>query len=110
MKPQPHPDGAPERADATPEAKAKTPKGPPLVGLDSAIFKEVQVDLKVRLGLVRLSVEELLALKSGSVLTLDSKLSDPVELRLNDSVVAMGEIVAVGGQFGVRITDVAKTS
>jgi flagellar motor switch protein FliN/FliY len=83
------------------------PKGAPLVALDAAIFKDVNVALKVRLGEFTITIEDLLALKAGSVVTLDAKLNDLVELRLNDSVVARGEIVAVGDNFGVRIVDVA---
>lgn len=81
-----------------------------LTGLDSAILKEVQVDLKARLGQASLSVEDLLALKPGSVVKLESKLNDLVELRLNSTAVAFGEIVAVGEHFGVRIVSVAKTA
>lgn len=82
-------------------------EGAPLVSLDAAIFKDVKVDLKVMLGEVQLSVEDLLALKSGSVLTLDRLMSEPVELFLNDSLVARGEIVAVDDNFGVRLVEVA---
>lgn len=80
---------------------------PSLVTLDSALFKEVQVDLKAKLGRATLSVEELLALKAGSIVRLDAKMSDLIELRLNDTVVACGEIVAVGDHFAVRIVEVA---
>jgi flagellar motor switch protein FliN/FliY len=83
--------------------------GPSLVSLDAAIFKDVQVELRARLGLATLSVDALLALKSGSVVQLDTKLNDLVELRLNDSIVALGEIVAVGDHFGLRIVNVAQS-
>ena len=102
-------ESTPDQPDAL-DGKAETPvdlKGPPLVSLDSAIFKDVNVDLKARLGEVTLTVEDLLQLRAGSVVTLAAKLNDLVELRLNDSVVARGEIVAVGDHFGVRIVDVA---
>ncbi len=81
--------------------------GAPLVTLDSAVFKHVQVALHVRLGAVVLTIEDLLALKSGGVLTLESRINDLVELCLDDQVVARGEIVAVGDRFGVRIAEIA---
>ncbi|HEY9218636.1 MAG TPA: flagellar motor switch protein FliN [Phenylobacterium sp.] len=81
--------------------------GAGLVPLDSAIFKDVRVELKVKLGNVSLTVEELLELKSGSVVTLDRLLSEPVELYLNDALVARGEIVAVDDNFGVRLVEVS---
>lgn len=94
---------------ATPlEAAANAPSGPPLVSLDSPIFKEVSVELSAKLGQVSLPVAELLGLRSGSVVRLGAKLNDFVELRLGQSVVARGEIVAVGEHFGVRIVDVAQ--
>jgi flagellar motor switch protein FliN/FliY len=102
------PDESETRAGNAPAAAS--PQGPPLVPLDAAIFKDVRVQLRARLGEATLTVEDLLALKAGSVVTLDSPLNAPVELRLNASVVARGEIVAVGEHFGLRIVDVAKTS
>lgn len=84
--------------------------GAPLLSLDSAIFKNVRVALEAQLGETSLSVEELLALKAGSVVTLDLKLDALVELTLNNSVVARGEIVAVGDNFGIRIVEIAQIS
>ena len=86
------------------------PAGAPLVDLDSAIFKDVSVTLQAKLGEVSLTVAELLALRTGEVLKLDLELDSPIELRLNQSTVALGEIVAVDDHFGVRITAIsAKT-
>lgn len=87
-----------------------TESGVPLVSLQSAIFRDVSVELSAKLGSVKLTVADLLALKSGSVLGLEAKLSDPVELSLNGSVVARGEIVAVDDRFGVRILEIGPVS
>jgi flagellar motor switch protein FliN/FliY len=84
--------------------------GQQLLSIDSAIFRDVRVVLRARLGEATLSVEELLALKAGSVVTLETALNEPIELRLNDALVARGEIVAVGDSFGVRIVEVAQIS
>ena len=81
-----------------------------LTGLDSAIFKDVQVDLEVKLGQVTLSIATLMGLRPGEVLELDARLNDLVELRLNQSIVARGEIVAVDDRFGVRIVEIAKAT
>jgi flagellar motor switch protein FliN len=80
----------------------------PLVGLDSLVMRNVQVALRAKLGDVEMTVEELLALKAGAVLKLDRALGEPVELYLNDALVARGEIVAVDDNFGIRLTEVAK--
>lgn len=76
--------------------------------MDSAIFAAVRVKLEARLGEASLTVEEMLALKEGSVLKLESRLNDTVDLYLDEQLVARGEIVAVDERFGVRITDLAK--
>lgn len=91
------------------EAVRETPKGPPVVSLDSVIFKDVRVPLEATLGQTTMTVEDLLALKAGSVVKLELKMNDLVELRLNQSVVARGEIVAVDDHFGIRIVEVGKT-
>jgi flagellar motor switch protein FliN len=85
-------------------------KGRPLLFIDSTIFKDVRVALQAKLGQATLTVADLLALRSGSILKLDAKISELVELRLNDSIVARGEIVAVDDNFGVRIVEVAEIS
>ncbi|HEX8527291.1 FliM/FliN family flagellar motor switch protein [Allosphingosinicella sp.] len=78
----------------------------PLIPPDSPVLKEVKVSLLAKLGEARMSIEELLALREGSVLALGSSLNGLVDLCLNDTVVARGEIVAVGDSFGVRIVEV----
>lgn len=103
----PHPKEAPgsrtkgEAASVRREARV-------VISPESPIFKDVRVTLDAALGRAELSVHDLLALKSGSVVRLDAQLNDLVELRLNDSLVARGEIVAVDSQFGVRIVEIAQ--
>lgn len=85
-------------------------EGRPIISADSPIFKDVHVVLNAALGKAELSVQEVLALKSGSVVRLDMKLNDLVELWLNEALVARGEIVAVDGSFAVRIVEIAQLS
>lgn len=112
MKPrnqtQPDLDGALDALESP--VKLPTPKGPPLHSLDSAIFKDVKAPIEATLGQATLTVEDLLALKSGSIVKLDLKVTDLVELRLNQTVVALGEIVAVDDNFAIRIVEVGKAS
>jgi len=82
-------------------------QGAPLLTLESPAVQEVTVELVARLGSVHMSIAELLALKRGAVVTLDQQINAPVDLLLNQSIVARGTIVAVGDRFGVRIDDVA---
>ena len=71
------------------------------------IVKDVGVDLEVRLGSVSLTMEELLSLKSNSLLKLDEKPDEFVEIMLNNKVVARGNLVIVDDQLGVEITGMA---
>ncbi|HWE45804.1 MAG TPA: FliM/FliN family flagellar motor switch protein [Caulobacteraceae bacterium] len=74
----------------------------------SPILKDVRVELDAKLGLASLSVQELLALNVGTVVKLDARLNDLVELRLNNSAVARGEIVAIDDNFGIRIVEIGE--
>ena len=95
---------------ARPDAASGRSAGRSVISVDSPILKDVHVVLNAALGRTELSVQELLALKSGSVVKLDVKLNDLVELWLNESLIARGEIVAVEGSFAVRIVDIAQLS
>lgn len=64
------------------------------------------VALTVSVGAVRITIEQLLALQQDSILTLESKIDDPVEILIGDRVVARGELVESGEVdcgIGVRI-------
>jgi len=88
-----------ERPDA--RADARTPT------INGEVLRGVRVALEARLGNAPMTVEEMMGLKQGSVITLESALGDYVELFLNGTLVARGEIVAVGDKFGVRIAEIA---
>jgi flagellar motor switch protein FliN/FliY len=96
--------------DVTKTATEEKPARKQGAALETTILNTVRVTLDARLGTSELSVEELLALGKGSVLNLDSRLNEPIELRLNETVVARGEIVAVDDNFAIRIVEVAEGS
>lgn len=82
-------------------------EGAPLLPSDSALLKDLNVTLQARLGEAVMAVAELIALRTGAVLDLDTRLNEPVELYLNDALIGRGEIVAVDDRFGVRIVEIA---
>jgi flagellar motor switch protein FliN/FliY len=94
-----------ERGDRPEDAAGEA--GEPLLSPDSSLFRDVLVTLQARLGTVSMPLADLLALRAGEVLTLDRQMNEPVELFLNDRLVARGEIVSVGDSFAVRIVEVA---
>lgn len=73
---------------------------------DLSVIGQVQVKLEAVIGHCQLPVARLLSLSAGDVLNLSAGLDDPITLRLNEQTIARGELVAVGDQFGVRITEV----
>ncbi len=74
-------------------------------------FREVPIEVTVTVGRARPSVGDLLGLRPDAVLTLDRRISDPVELYVGDRLIARGELEEIGGegsgQLGVRLTEVA---
>lgn len=67
---------------------------------------DVPLKVSVELGRTKLLVNDLLQLGQGSVIELDKMAGEPMEIYVNDKLVAMGEVVVVNEKFGVRLTDV----
>ncbi len=74
------------------------------IGLDNLMTVPVQVTVQV--GCTRLSLSELVAMRPGSLITLDREAHDPADILVNGKVVARGEVVTIGEKYGVRITQV----
>ncbi len=84
--------------------------GPTLLGGNLSLLDGVQVSLQVMVGEAHTTVGELMSLQQSSLLKLDRKADYPVDVMLNGSVVARGQLVAVDDHFGVRITEVAQAA
>ncbi len=69
---------------------------------------DVPVQVAVEVGRVRLKLSDLIRRGPGSVLELDREAHEPADILVNGKVVARGEIVTVGENYGVRITAVLK--
>jgi len=65
----------------------------------------VSLTVTAELGTCKMLVEDILKLGTGSVVELDRLAGGPVDLLVNDRLVARGEVVAVDDNFGVRITE-----
>ncbi|MBI1354522.1 MAG: flagellar motor switch protein FliN [Acidobacteria bacterium] len=76
-------------------------------GSSLQLLKDLELDLAVSFGHTTMSLEDTLKLSSGSIVELNRAISDPVELLVNNSVIARGEVVVVDGNYGVRITEIA---
>jgi flagellar motor switch protein FliN/FliY len=69
------------------------------------MLMHVQVPVSVSFGATQIRMKDLLNLSAGSVVELDQALHDNVEVRVNDRVIARGEVVAVDGHYGVRVLE-----
>jgi flagellar motor switch protein FliN/FliY len=70
------------------------------------LLLDVPLDVSVELGRTRMSIQELLGLSPGSVIELDKIAGEPLDIVVNDRLIARGEAVVVNDKFGIRITDI----
>jgi flagellar motor switch protein FliN len=68
---------------------------------------DVELDATLQFGSREMSLREVLELGPGDVIELDRHVTDPVDLVVGDRIVARGEVVVAGGNFALRITEVA---
>ena len=95
----------PESGTETSGIGADSPASP--VSHAAPLLLGVKLPIRVLLGRTQLCLREVAELGSGSVVELDCSPNDPVEVIVNDKVIAHGEVVVVGGNYGVRITRIA---
>ena len=83
----------------------KSPDFPANLPGNLDMFLDVPVGVTVQLGSCQLSMREVLHLNPGSVVQLDKLADAPVEVLVNDKLVARGEVVVVENKFGIKITE-----
>lgn len=71
-----------------------------------SLLLDVELPVSVSFGRSRVRMQEILKLITGSIIELDRSISEPVEVIVNNCVVARGEVVVVDGNYGVRINEV----
>ena len=89
-------------ADAAPSAAAAAGGGD--INLD--VVLDIPVTLSMEVGRSRLSIRNLLQLNQGSVVELNRATGEPLDVYVNGTLVAHGEVVVVNEKFGIRLTDV----
>jgi flagellar motor switch protein FliN/FliY len=67
---------------------------------------DIPLKLSVELGRTRMSIKDILGLSQGSVVELAKFAGEPLEVLVNDRLIARGEVVVVNEKFGVRLTDI----
>src|SRR4051812_11530420 len=100
------PPSSPRRAVDAPPPLPVFRELPPQSVLDTAALRDVEMDVKIELGRARLRIEEIVNLADGAVIELDRAAGDPVDVFVNDRLIARGEVVVLNDRFAVRLTEV----
>lgn len=70
---------------------------------------DIPVTLSVQIGQTKISIKNLLQLNQGSVVELERLAGEPLDVMVNNTLVAHGEIVVVNEKYGIRLTDIVST-
>jgi len=70
------------------------------------LILDIPLQVRVELGRTKMLINDLLQLGQGSVIELTKLVGEPLEVLVNDKLVARGEVVVVNEKFGVRLTDI----
>ncbi|UCG63312.1 MAG: flagellar motor switch protein FliN [Candidatus Zixiibacteriota bacterium] len=79
------------------------PAGEP-EGRNIELLMDVNLPISIELGRTKMSISDILALGPGSVVELNKLAGEPVDLLVNQKIVAKGEVVVIDENFGVRVT------
>ncbi len=84
------------------------PQGGPPGGseVNLEVILDVPVTLAMEVGRTHISIRNLLQLNQGSVVELDRAAGEPLDVFVNGTLVAHGEVVVINDKFGIRLTDV----
>jgi flagellar motor switch protein FliN/FliY len=94
-------------------ASTSAPAFAPLPGAGQAgdhsqidLLLDISLQVTVELGRARMKIQEILALRNGSVIELDRLAGEPADILVNGTLIAKGEVVVVDEKFGVRVIEV----
>ncbi len=97
----------PNQADPAPVNKLSDDSSPNIgkeMNLDMIL--ELPVTISMEIGRTKISIRNLLQLSQGSVIELDRLAGEAMDVLVNDTLIAHGEVVVVNDKFGIRLTDV----
>ena len=88
-----------DELEAVPAGKAEGD-----IKMDSIL--DVPVTISMEIGRTRINIRNLLQLNQGSVVELDRLAGEPMDVLINGTLIAQGEVVVVNDKFGIRLTDI----
>ena len=100
------PQAAESQAADQQEAAAPSAAGPKVSAENLRVLENIEVQMTVEVGNTEIRIRDLLRLNEGSVVELDRLAGDPLDILVNGTMIAKGEIVMVGERFGVRFTEI----
>ncbi len=100
---------ASQTANPAPVAKLDD-EGKPKSDVDLDMVMDIPVTISMEIGRTKISIRNLLQLSQGSVVELDRLAGEPMDVLVNDTLIAHGEVVVVNDKFGIRLTDIISTS
>lgn len=74
------------------------------------LILDIPVSITVEIGRTKMSIRNLLQLNQGGIVALDRLAGDPLDVLVNGTLVAHGEVVVINDKFGVRLTDIVSKS
>ncbi|MDX1352640.1 MAG: flagellar motor switch protein FliN [Thiomicrorhabdus sp.] len=74
--------------------------------VDLDVLMDIPVTLQLEIGRAKVSIRNLLSYTQGSVVEMDRLAGEPLDLLVNGTLIAHGEVVVINDKFGVRLTDV----
>ncbi|PCJ29661.1 MAG: flagellar motor switch protein FliN [Moraxellaceae bacterium] len=89
------------------------PSAMPLIDSDNPnldVILDIPVSLSMEVGSTQINIRNLLQLNQGSVIELDRLAGEPLDVLVNGTLIAHGEVVVVNEKFGIRLTDVISPS
>jgi flagellar motor switch protein FliN/FliY len=89
---------------ASPSSRAAGPAASKPRNLE--LLMEVELPVCVTFGRTQLPLKDVLKLSSGSIIELNRLANEPVDILINNSVIARGEVVVVDGNYGIRVTEI----
>lgn len=81
-------------------------EGIPGADVNLEVVLDIPVNISMEIGRTKISIRNLLQLNQGSVVELDRLAGEPMDVLVNGTLIARGEVVVVNEKFGIRLTDI----
>jgi flagellar motor switch protein FliN len=97
---------AESEANPAPVTKLNDDSSPGGTDMNLDMVMDIPVTISMEIGRTKINIRNLLQLSQGSVVELDRLAGEPMDVLVNDTLIAHGEVVVVNDKFGIRLTDV----